>query len=262
MVLDRTISYRQVGGREESSKYVNRKKRTGRVRREASKDSSSSGTHNVNRASIPSKFETVLHFGPREANAFGNRCKRFGHDSVLGATTVGPGQYWNKPTLVKSMETCGSVSKKGYGVGFISKTKRFSNRKELESSTNPGPGDYAWSPSFSTRVDFSKAKSSSIFAQNKSHGAFGNLHKTPGPGAYNVNKKHNSRISAMPSSSFKNKFQARRLRTVVDARPRNVQRNGLGSPQAHSKKAGEQSSPRSSMFRSTTNRQTPSRFQE
>jgi hypothetical protein len=33
----------------------------------------------------------------------------------------GPGNYFKPPTLVRDATTCGSVSKKGYGVGFVSK---------------------------------------------------------------------------------------------------------------------------------------------
>ena len=43
----------------------------------------------------------------------------------------GPGNYFKPSTLERRAETCGSVSKKGYGVGFVSKvssrTVLFSN---------------------------------------------------------------------------------------------------------------------------------------
>ena len=94
--------------------------------------------------SIPSKFETTLHVGQRERNAFGTRTHRFNPSDVctqyahlhtharMEAHTLpslqnelpGPGNYYKPTTFVKSAETCGSVSKLGYGVGFVSKVGR------------------------------------------------------------------------------------------------------------------------------------------
>ncbi len=244
MVLDRTISYRQVGGKDESEKYLPKRS----LRKEPSKVKHT-------RASIPSKFETVLHFGSREVNAFGNRCTRFASGSI-DTSTVGPGQYWSKPTLLKTADTCGSVSKKGYGVGFISKTKRFSNRKELESAHAPGPGDYKWSPSFQTRIDFSASNASRAFAETKSSGAFGGMHATPGPGAYAVGAKYTKRTSKMPSSSFKT--NSKRGDYAISETPAPGSYNVASSwMPAHPKgmKRGKRSPPLSSMFCSTTNRQ-------
>lgn len=93
-------------------------------------------------ASIPSKYETVLHREPVERNAFGTRTNRFGESEN---ELPGPGTYYKPPSLVKTTTDSGSVSRLGYSTGFVSKTKRFSDRiKEVV----PGPGQYQ-----PTRVD-------------------------------------------------------------------------------------------------------------
>ena len=96
-------------------------------------------------ASIPSKFETTLLVGTKERNGFGNRSHRF-----KDATTEvpGPGQYGCPKAggvVVRQQVTCGSVSSRGFGTGFVSKTDRFREeelRQRLERQI-PGPGTYA-----------------------------------------------------------------------------------------------------------------------
>ena len=117
-------------------------------------------------SSIPSKFETTLHKGRREQNAFGGRTFRFRNNEVGGYISFfslsrscaaethtwasfrplllqndipGPGSYYKKPTLVRSANTCGSVSHLGFGSGFVSKSKRFTGAHGVNV---PGPGSY------------------------------------------------------------------------------------------------------------------------
>ena len=69
-------------------------------------------------ASIPSKFETILHEGGREKNAFWCRTHRFTYsDNEM----PGAGQY-HKPTNPE--REAPSYSQKGY-TGMVSKSARF-----------------------------------------------------------------------------------------------------------------------------------------
>lgn len=86
--------------------------------------------------SIPSRFETVLYSGDQEPDAFASRVSRFKSTAV---DLPGPGAYAgdviaSNPGL-KLAST--SFSSKGYGVGFVSKDRRFKRR-----GGGPGPGAY------------------------------------------------------------------------------------------------------------------------
>ena len=137
-------------------------------------------------ASIPSKFETTLHPGQRESHAFGNRTVRFTDNE---RDVPGPGNYHRSSSYIRSAETCGSVSHKGFGVGFVSKTNRFSDRGALEQRFMPGPGQYRGP---STRVierhDFSQAPTSGLFARPRHYRDEQSLPvglaSQPGPGEY------------------------------------------------------------------------------
>mmetsp|Transcript_32070 Transcript_32070/g.73531 ORF Transcript_32070/g.73531 Transcript_32070/m.73531 type:complete len:367 (-) Transcript_32070:52-1152(-) len=129
--------------------------------------------------SIPSKFETVLHFGAQEKDAFWNRTSRF-TESVNALP--GPGAYISKGSLENSSD---SISRKGYGSGFVSKKSRFARDPIFRS---PGPGSYA-PPSFGD--DLAKryrTKNTSTFTKKV-------VPKTrepeplPGPADYNIEKK-------------------------------------------------------------------------
>ena len=225
MVLDKAVSYRQVGGADASTVY---KKQERRKKKEKTTPS------------IPSKFETVLHVGPREINAFGNRCQRF--STRVESSTVGPGQYWKKSSLIRDMRTCGSVSKKGFGTGFVSKTKRFTNRRELESKVEPGPGNYSHDIRFASRTDFSHAPVTSQFAPSRDPKQITSA--VPGPGKYDLSSPRRTRQMRMPSSSFKTNSKRNSHATSDAPAPGTY---NVSSPV--SKKG-----PRSSMFTSKTNR--------
>jgi len=84
-------------------------------------------TRERTKASIPSRFETVLHHGATENDGFGSAASRF---RAYDNDTPGPGKYLansSSSTFVWNPELKGSISKKGYG-GLVSNTNRFSNR--------------------------------------------------------------------------------------------------------------------------------------
>ncbi|XP_797702.1 O(6)-methylguanine-induced apoptosis 2 [Strongylocentrotus purpuratus] len=105
-------------------------------------------------SSIPSKYQTVV-TNNADQRGFGATSKRFNHDMTLNENP-GPGSYveQNKPILVKP-----SFSKKGMGVGFVSKEKRAKRHK-----TTPGPGPaYALPSMLTTKKDFNNATATSSF---------------------------------------------------------------------------------------------------
>lgn len=135
--------------------------------------------------SIPSKFETTLHVGQRERDAFGGRTVRFQPpDNEL----PGPGNYHKMSSFVKDPETCPSVSKLGYGGGFVSKTKRFSDTAELNAAAMPAPGSYT-TPDFirsKAAHDYNRAKTSANFARPRKFrdSKMIDFRPAPGPGEY------------------------------------------------------------------------------
>ncbi|OQR91698.1 hypothetical protein THRCLA_08902, partial [Thraustotheca clavata] len=154
--------------------------------------------------SIPSKFETILNAGERESNAFGSRTNRFGDSEN---ELPGPGAYYKPPSLVVTTEESGSVSRKGYGTGFVSKVKRFSNQT---THTSPGPGQYSAAlpdkPSFNHRIGLSSfAPMERLNNQTPTNAS------VPGPGNYNVcEPRHSIRgnRSAFVSKSSRGCFLA------------------------------------------------------
>eukprot|EP00948_MAST-09A_sp_MAST-9A-sp1_P000462 g462.t1 len=132
--------------------------------------------------SIPSKFETKLNVGREEKNAFGARTFRFRSENAN--VNPGPGKYHKKREFVRTQKTCGSVSKLGYSVGFVSKTKRFKNKMGLV-ALEPGPGQYEVHASKTLGKDHCRAPYSSQFAVPTYDQASSQTTFTPGPGAYN-----------------------------------------------------------------------------
>ena len=165
------VSYRQVGRRARGQL-----KRGPATRNETShRGQQSAGsigtartiTRERNKASIPSRFETVLHHGATENDGFGSAAMRF-RGSLND--TPGPGKYLKDSgasTFVWNPELKGSISKKGYG-GLVSKTNRFSNRSMLEAALMPGPGGSNKAPPKSLlfrRKDFARGEVSANFAK-------------------------------------------------------------------------------------------------
>lgn len=87
-----------------------------------------------NFSTIPSKFETTLFTGNKEKDGFGSRAHRFVDTEN---DLPGPGTYNDHEQKINDDKI---YSKKGLGVGFVSKVKRGDNFKAT--SAAPGPGNY------------------------------------------------------------------------------------------------------------------------
>eukprot|EP01065_Artemidia_motanka_P036312 TRINITY_DN44222_c0_g1_i1.p1 TRINITY_DN44222_c0_g1~~TRINITY_DN44222_c0_g1_i1.p1 ORF type:complete len:420 (+),score=128.87 TRINITY_DN44222_c0_g1_i1:71-1261(+) len=129
------------------------------------------------KASIPSRFETVLNTGMREKDAFGTRTHRF--DEPLN-DLPGPGSYRKARTLAKPTP---SQSKKG--TGSFASASRIAADQPRALFISPGPGAYA------SDGHRSPAPPSSSFALPVPRRAVivppGNLKpQPPGPGEYEV----------------------------------------------------------------------------
>eukprot|EP00937_MAST-01D_sp_MAST-1D-sp2_P002684 g2684.t1 len=196
MVLEGTVSYRQVG-RNTSLGNVAKKKRKFRPPRTA--------------ASIPSKFETTLHVGRTERNGFGGRTFRFSSDSTAAAVPA-PGSYHRAATLVRRQATCGSISRAGYGTGFVSKDKRFAaaTAREVAQSLAPGPASYRPEP-LPTQTTQSAAGSTANFAQPRRYRDEAQIpmptELVPGPGEYypdaGATARPTPQIATSAASSFR-----------------------------------------------------------
>ena len=145
--------------------------------------------------SIPSKFETVLLDPSTEADAFGARTHRFKRALT---DQPGPGAYYNKPTFIRDMHNCGSVSHKG-SITFASSSARF--REGGPDRGTPGPGSYRSPPTtLGNGSDHRVTSTTRIFTQptQKRHsrssdgggassgggGDLGRGVRAPGPGTY------------------------------------------------------------------------------
>jgi len=142
--------------------------------------------------SIPSKYRAAPPAGPSESDAFGARTSRF---TAAGADLCpGPGYYVTKKTDKTSRSV--SHSRKGYGVGFVSKIDRFS--KNHSGLPAPGPGQYEIKVGFSDDKPVQETagafdSTSARFATRAEP-----LNETPGPGKYK-----------MPTKNKRNNFNAR-----------------------------------------------------
>lgn len=125
---------------------------------------------------------------------------------AYGESPPGPGAYFKPSTMERSAEECGSVSRKGYSVGFVSKTKRFNYEKQLIENSGPGPGQYLMSNNNNGIED---GKGSAIFggANRPRTCIFDVIEKLPGPGEYEVDKKTRQEMKRAlePNATFKSK---------------------------------------------------------
>jgi hypothetical protein len=112
--------------------------------------------------SIPTRFQTVLQPAACATDAFGNRCSRF---SQPISDVPGAGFYYSAPSAIKRGSESASLSKLGYGVGFVSKTDRFI--RDAETEKPPGPGYYYRPLTLAERDDFSAARHSAAFSGPK-----------------------------------------------------------------------------------------------
>ena len=253
------ISYRQVGRRvaghlhkgpagrvrPESGRGVTRAGVQGRSSASLDSRAASSGTSSHSsvtrertKASIPSRFETVLHHGATESDGFGSASQRFRYSDH---ETPGPGKYGaqtHTSTMVWNPEMKGSLSKKGYG-GLVSKTNRFSNRAMLEAATLPGPGGSSKGPPKSmlfTRNDFSRGTTSANFAKPRRYRDEPKLDddRMPGPGHYATPVPAGMAVSGCASGfrSKTNRFKKSNDMGVTGRVPVSF-RNLLLSPRPH-----------------------------
>lgn len=144
-------------------------------------------------ASIPYKFETIL-YKNTNPKGFGASSQRVNRNEDLGP---GPGSYDYEHA--QSRSNTASMSKKGYGNGFVSQATRLLYRGYI--NTGPGPGAYNFvaKPFQVTHIVHDNKKDSSE-ELIKSKALQTDL---PGPGYYNsdvpqgVPRRHN------PNSVFK-----------------------------------------------------------
>lgn len=147
-------------------------------------------------ASIPYKFETIL-YKNTNPRGFGASAQRFFLTEDLAP---GPGSYAHEQAYAK--DTAPSYSKKGFGVGFVSKSNRNLFGRAYP-NTGPGPGTYSSidKPFQVTHItpDPSNNTSRTTIDTLKSHA------ELPGPGHYHVNTNSVSTINKTPqiSSVFK-----------------------------------------------------------
>lgn len=125
------LSYRQTG-----------KATKGNLMRGKLSGQSVSGKHF---STIPSKFETTLFTGNKERDGFGSRAHRF---VDMENDLPGPGTYNDHEQKIHDDKI---YSKKGLGVGFVSKTRREDFFKP--SSSAPGPGNYERGGSFKDHIN-------------------------------------------------------------------------------------------------------------
>ncbi|GLE00769.1 hypothetical protein PINS_up009557 [Pythium insidiosum] len=186
------VNYRQVGTRASGSVL-----RGAAVRRQPSPEPQSRVS------SIPSKYETVLHRDSNERNAFGNRTQRFGESEN---DLPGPGAYYKPPSMVRTTQDSGSVSKLGYSTGFVSKTKRFSERIR---DTAPGPGQYTYQRNEKKSLN-RKHGSASFAAPGRTSSGNNDQFTTPsvavpGPGEYNVSQTSSAIAHNIARAAFSSK---------------------------------------------------------
>ena len=166
------------------------------------------------KSSIPSKFETVLHKGPREADGFGSQNIRF---KARGNENPGVGKYHNpnaSSMLWNPHENKGTSNFKGYG-GLVSKTNRFSTRKELEAAQEPGPGSHNSIGVWESRRDFNAAAVTANYARPRRYRDDPpvDTKMVPGPGQYatqNLNRAINTKRSVGRSSFRSNSSRLRK----------------------------------------------------
>ncbi|XP_072045436.1 O(6)-methylguanine-induced apoptosis 2-like [Amphiura filiformis] len=131
-------------------------------------------------SSIPSKYQTLV-TSNADKRGFGQTSKRFNYDASVNENP-GPGRYKEKREAERHST---SFSKKGMGVGFVSKTRRVPRHK---GTAGPGSAAYALPSMLSTRKDYNKIGTTSSFhspiaVQRDKVG------KAPAPNSYQVSDK-------------------------------------------------------------------------
>jgi len=188
------VSYRQVG------KHADGALRKGHIAGQKS------GGKNF--SSIPSKFETTLFTGNKEQDGFGSRSHRFLENEN---DLPGPGTYNEEAQKIKDDKV---YSKKGLGVGFVSRTKRQSAFGA--SASTPGPGNYENRVTFHHAAAecgrFNLSGSTATFKQPSKRSVTVAEEPLPGPGQYRVHRNfdpslHNKGQGAEGTTVFRSQSQ-------------------------------------------------------
>lgn len=150
-------------------------------------------------SSIPSKFETILYAGDSEVDGFGTRQTRF---KYIHQDLPGPGTYESKNDGSLEFQS-DSLSKKGYGNGFVSKTDRWYRAGEKRVTYFPGPGAYKDTTFLQekARNNFNYSETTAPFKATNSAAIVPTDEQVPGPGTYNptaLDRKRNSRPMRYP----------------------------------------------------------------
>jgi hypothetical protein len=134
--------------------------------------------------SIPGKYETTLFRNAQEKEGFGGRVVRF---QDAQKDIPGPGVYHNVKhhSLVRHSD---SLSRKGYGAGFVSQDRRFVLERDLAWKQQlPGPANYD-APDFireRQHRDFS-TQPGHMFCKKTTQAMRSEAIPVPGPGTYDL----------------------------------------------------------------------------
>jgi hypothetical protein len=143
----------------------------------------SSGGKNF--STIPSKFETTLFTGNKEKDGFGSRAHRF---VDMENDLPGPGTYNDADKRIADDKV---YSKKGLGVGFVSKTRRDSFIKA--GAQGPGPGNYERGGTFAEDVKnlnrANRSGSTSTFKPPTERSVLVASDPMPGPSDYKLRRE-------------------------------------------------------------------------
>lgn len=161
--------------------------------------------HGPSAASIPSKFETILYSGDTEVDGFLSRVARFKpkQDDLPGA-----GSYHKDSSMEFNHD---SISKKGYGNGFVSKTDRFFYVNQSGAPAYfPGPGSYQETDFLTSknRANFNRSNTTANFKEKESAPLIAPYRELPGPGEYNpdaLQRKRRSRRERVPNGHSKHR---------------------------------------------------------
>ncbi|KNC55001.1 uncharacterized protein AMSG_12335 [Thecamonas trahens ATCC 50062] len=153
-------------------------------------------------ASIPSKYETLLLDGAREADGFNSRSLRFAELATDGPPTLAYSAH-------ASLESASpSIGAKGYTGGFVSRTRRF-GRDFSGRTLAPGPGAYDVDGAARRLAAKRGSPASAAFAPRlavlRTDELRARRSPQPGPGAYSVD---------LPEPRYKKKTSAAFSRPV------------------------------------------------
>lgn len=157
-------------------------------------------------SSIPSKYETIINVGNKAPDGFACRTHRFDETEN---DLPGPGSYIQAGQGQMLIDS-DSISKKGYGSGFVSKDRRFKRQQEFFNV--PGPGAYEGARvvlRHQEHKDFNRAGNTHMFMNKLTDVGPPlepkiNKKEDPGPGEYNPDLKGTTNYTEkFISSNFK-----------------------------------------------------------